>query len=206
MAGNLAAVVSGFGPLRSAGNALAARGHGRIAQGGADVATAVGTGAVADTIRDGNPLGMNTHVAITNVAPVAAASRYFMPNLPANLATRAVLGTATGAITGWPAMTIGGDYTKPIINAAIGGLMAASGRPSPRMAPYQASNRMENSAMIASASGVPMLASYLSSAEPDYIQPTTPAVLDWQITKDAPHQKYPPPLPSLADILKDGGQ
>jgi hypothetical protein len=135
-AGNVASMLAAGRPIRAAGNKLAEKGYGLGAQAGADAATVLGLGMASDTIRHGEPFGANALVASHAAAPAVMMNRLFMPNLPDSVLKRGALGAAAGAITGAVPAYFESNYAMPVVNAAIGGLLAAGGRPSPALRPY----------------------------------------------------------------------
>lgn len=214
MAGAVGGALVSLAPLRAAGNALAARGYGTISQGAADAGSAISMGALADTIRDGSPTGTNTYIASAHAAPVAMANRVFMPNLPEGLMKRTAIGVGAGALTAMPDLAFRNNVGTPILNATLGGLMAATGRPNPRQPGYAhfrydiGHSKMRDNARdiqlvlgggIASAG----LASGLFGMNDEEIpfDKLSPHVQDWEMTRHNPEwaTKFPPERPYIAE-------
>jgi hypothetical protein len=215
MGGSVASAFTGMPAVRAAGNALTNKGYGTLAQGGADAATVVGLGAAADTIRDGSPTGVSTMAASQIAAPVAMMNRVFMPNLPQEVWKRALIGAGAGTLTGLPELAINGNVNSPVLGGAIGGLMAAGGRPNPKQPSYAtyrddwAHSRMRETSRdinIGAVGALGLTGSTIPALWPDAyggfdipFSEMTPGAQDWYMTKDLPEwsTQFPPPHPYL---------
>lgn len=203
-AGNVAGAVGSFAPVRAVGNALAARGHGRMAQAGADAGTVLALGGIADTIETGNPLGGSMSGAATQIAPIAVLQRGFMPNLPASVVARTAIGAGVGALP-VALQTNTGDWQKGAMNMAAGGLLAAAGRPSARMpssqtlrdAPGHAQHRsrvVESAILPAGIAGGAYAAGKVHNMLTPQPPLTTPAAAEWDMYRHQEPMEYPRPF------------
>lgn len=208
--GLLAGVLLGMPALRKVGDALASRGHGTISQGAADATTAVGFGLASDAVAGNFPTGMNTHAAATHLAPVAMANRVFMPNLPDGIFKRGAIGAGAGLLTAFPDMSMTGDYGRGAVNASLGAVFGAAGRPNKNLPNYSTfrddlkhTNMRDNykniNLGIGSALATGSLIGIMASGQSPDIPLTTDEAKEFAMTRHLPPNPFPPPRPYIPE-------